>query len=124
MDLKDLDLMDPQLFSSGRAPATFEDLRQNDPVHWQAARGGLPSFWVISRYRDVISVLRKAEIFSSEYGNILPTWEKRDPTAGIMTFTSDPPAHIRLRSLLMPSLMPRAVKARGPAIAEIVAGVL
>jgi cytochrome P450 len=124
MDLKDLDLMDPQLFSSGRAPAAFADLRQNDPVHWQEPHGVFPGFWVVSRYRDVLSVLRKAEVFSSVYGNILPTWEKRDPTAGIMTFTSDPPEHLRLRSLLMPSLQARAVKDRRPDITEIVRRVL
>jgi cytochrome P450 len=124
MDIKDFDLLDPTLFSSGNASAMFEALRQEDPVHWQSPRNGFPGFWVISRYRDVISVLRKPEIFSSEYGNILPTWEHRDPTAGMMTFTSDPPAHARIRSMLMPSLTPRAVKARRPDIARIVARVL
>ncbi|GAA4463338.1 cytochrome P450 [Phytohabitans houttuyneae] len=124
MDLKDLDLMDPQLFSSGRAPATFEDLRQNAPVHWQKPRDGFPGFWVVSRYHDVVGVLRDPETFSSEYGNILPTWEKKDPTAGIMTFTSDPPQHVRLRTLLMPSLKLRSVKNRRPAVAEIVSRVL
>jgi len=125
MDVKDFDLMDPCLFSSGDAPAMFQTLRRDDPVHWQAARDNVnPGFWVISRYRDVISVLRKPEIFSSEWGNILPTWEHRDPMAGLMTFSSDPPAHTRMRSMLMPSLTPRAVRARRKVIASIVARVL
>src|SRR5215471_670305 len=100
MDVKDFDLMDPGLFSSGNAPEMFQKLRKVDPVHWQPPRDDVnPGFWVISRYRDVISVLRTPKVFSSEYGNILPTWKHRDPTAGLMTFTSDPPAHTRLRMM-------------------------
>jgi cytochrome P450 len=124
MDLLTIDLTDPTLFASGRADAIFEMLRREAPVYWHPAPEGGQRFWVVSRYQDVVSVLRRPEVFSSEFGNILPTHETRDPTAGLMTFTTDPPAHTRLRALLARGLSPRLVVHSRPLIRQIVSHIL
>lgn len=77
-------------------------------------------FWGVYRYRDIVSVLRHPEIFSSEYGNILPTRKVRDSTAGKMTFTSDPPEHTRIRGVIAPALTPRQAETIRPVISRIV----
>jgi cytochrome P450 len=118
MDVRDLNVMDVPQLSVERASAMFRTLRHEAPVHWQAEADG--GFWVVTRHRDVISVLRQLEVFSSEWGNILPTYPDGDPTAGLMMVASDPPAHTRLRALLMPSLSPRASAASRPLVTRIV----
>lgn len=120
MDVKDIDLMDSTMFTTPRALQVFATLRRKAPVHWHRAPDGGTGFWVISRYHDVVHVLRHPEIFSSEFGNILPTRVTRDPTAGLMTFTTDPPVHTRLRSVFTPSLTARSVESIRPMIHDIV----
>src|SRR5881409_3356812 len=48
--------------------AYFDRLREEDPVHWNAKY----AVWLITRYDDVVWVLRHQELFSSEVF-------KRDP---------------------------------------------
>lgn len=123
MELKDIEAMDARFFGA-REKEVFEILRTKSPVHWQAPMDGGTGFWVISRYHDTVAVLRRPETFSSEYGNILPTFDRRDFTAGLMTFTTDPPAHTRLRTLIMPALSSKSVKRRRPFIAKTVKRIL
>jgi cytochrome P450 len=120
MNVDDIDLADPALFTTSRAIEVFATLRRKSPVHRYEAPDGGTGFWVVSRYDDVVSVLRTPEIFSSEYGNILPTRARRDPTAGVMTFTTDPPVHRRLRSMMTPGLTPRAVETIKPMVGRII----
>ncbi|MFI7020078.1 cytochrome P450 [Streptomyces sp. NPDC050164] len=124
MEVKDIDLMDTTLFTSPRALEGFALLRREAPVHWYAAPDGGIGFWVVSRYDDVVWMLRHPEIFSSEYGNILPTRARRDPTAGLMTFTTDPPVHTKLRSPFSACLTPRMVENVRPMVSTIVRGII
>jgi cytochrome P450 len=124
MRVDEIDLMDPTLFTSPRAMEVFATLRREAPVHWYAAPDGETSFWVVSRYEDVVWTLRHPELFSSEYGNILPTRPYRDPTAGLMTFTTDPPVHTRLRALFTQQLTPRLVERIRPAVSRIVSEII
>src|SRR5207247_5715437 len=43
----------------------FDRLREEDPVHWNEKSG----VWIITRYDDVVWLLRHPELFSSEVFN-------------------------------------------------------
>ncbi|HEX8437586.1 cytochrome P450 [Archangium sp.] len=74
----------------------YAELRRR-PV-CQVEPGGM---WAISRYDDVVAVLKDARRFSSEGlgRSFLPPWLDRNPTAGSLVM-KDPPDHTRLRSMV------------------------
>jgi cytochrome P450 PksS len=60
------DLFTPEVIADPYA--YFDRLREEDPVHWNAKY----AVWLVTRYDDVVWVLRHQELFSSEVA-------KRDP---------------------------------------------
>lgn len=121
------DLMAPDVI---RDPHSYyRHLREVDPVHWNQRWGG----WILTRYDDVVQVLRDAKRFSSDRMGFLArelTEEEREPVAPIfdvlsrwMVF-SDPPLHTQLRVLLNRKLTPKAVEQYRLLVREIVEGLL
>jgi cytochrome P450 len=104
----------------------YHALRQADPVHWNDRWGG----WVITRYQDVIKVLRDAESFSSDRMGFLArelTEEEREPIIDVLSrwmVFADPPLHTSLRSLVNRRFTPREVEAYRPRVRGIVNEVL
>ena len=86
----------------------YRELRENDPVHWDARRGS----WLITRYDDCMAVVRDDARFSANQGY-----------ANSMLVT-DPPEHTRLRSLVNKAFTARAVTQLAPRVQEIVDGLL
>lgn len=93
----------------------YQRLRVEAPVYWCEAW----SAWVLTRYDDVMAVLRDAETFSSA-GRVryllekLPAETRQQISAlerhyDIGLAHSDPPDHTRLRSLLTRVFTPRMV---------------
>lgn len=93
----------------------YRVLRAEDPVHWNS----LFSFWEVTRYEDVVHVLRHPELFSSEYYRVpappsypplspeeiafLATDESKtmaDPRVAPSFILRDPPAHTEQRRLV------------------------
>src|SRR5687768_11974412 len=75
----------------------YAELRRNAPV-CQVDPGG---FWAISRYEDVLAVLKTPRLYSSE-GFLLfseKPWLPRNPLKDTLLVT-DPPRHSQLRSLI------------------------
>ncbi|WP_257457217.1 cytochrome P450 [Archangium lipolyticum] len=74
----------------------YEELRRG-PVR-QVEPGGM---WAISRYDDVVAVLKDPRRFSSEGlgRSFRPPWLERNPTADSLVM-KDPPEHTRLRTLV------------------------
>lgn len=121
------DLMAPDVI---RDPHSYyRHLREVDPVHWNQRWGG----WILTRYDDVVQVLRDAKRFSSDRMGFLArelTEEEREPVAPIfdvlsrwMVF-SDPPLHTQLRVLLNRKFTPKAVEQYRLLVREIVEGLL
>ncbi|MDN3356466.1 cytochrome P450 [Actinomadura sp. DC4] len=85
-------------------------LRSTDPVHRHPATPQGPEFWVVSRYEDVVRVLRDDGDFTSEDGNVLTTMLLGGDTgARRMLAVTDGPHHTELRKLLLKAFAPRAL---------------
>lgn len=101
---------------------TYRALRENEPVK------RLPSGTVfLTRYDDLITTYKNTKSFSSDkkrefapkYGDT-PLYEHHTTS---LVF-NDPPAHSRVRRLIMGALSPRAIAGMEPDIAKLVDGLL
>ncbi|MFC7307916.1 cytochrome P450 [Streptomyces monticola] len=108
--LSDMDLADPALHAQEDLSRVWRQLRTQDPVHWQPARGTRPGFWVLTRYDDVAAAYRDADRFRSDRGNVLDTLlGGGDPAARQMLPLTDGARHAALRGALMRAFSPRAL---------------
>ena len=93
--------------------AAFHYLRQHAPVYWSDGWGA----WVLTRYDDVMQILRRPELFSSA-GRVTYLLQQlpEDVRAQVQHLErhfaiglahSDPPDHTRLRGLLNKVFTPR-----------------
>ena len=86
----------------------YRSLRERDPVHLDEAR----NCWLITRYDDVVAMLRDDERFSAEQ------------PVGASMLVSNPPGHTRLRTLVSKAFTARTVSRLAPRVQEIVDGLL
>jgi hypothetical protein len=98
-------------------------LREQDPVN-QAPFG----IWRLSRYRDVVRLLREANAGVRLADGTLPPVPgpatPASPLRGEFMLQQDPPAHTRLRRLVSKAFTPRAVESLRPKMQTIVDGCL
>jgi cytochrome P450 PksS len=88
----------------------YARLRAESPVHRMKQSFWLPTVWVVSRYADVLSVL-KDDRFSNDFTSRMP-WTPRSTRALTHTMLNrDPPDHTRLRALVNKAFTPRVVEA-------------
>lgn len=87
----------------------FAELRRNSPV-FKPAQGPL---WLVSRYDDVVRILRDPATFSSQVA-VRNEGEARPPTI----LFDDPPVHTRMRGLLTKAFTPRVVELQRPSVEE------
>jgi cytochrome P450 len=122
-DLSLYHLLDPEVLANPYP--LYHRLRTEDPVHWDSFLHA----WVVTRYADVIRVLRD---FSA---NRTPTPEQLsamdlsalNPIARVMVrqmLFMDPPDHTRLRALASAAFTPHRVERMRSHIHEIVDGLL
>jgi cytochrome P450 len=97
---------------------TFHRLREKGPVHKSPL-----GFWVITRYDDVVSVLREPRMGKEGIQKLV---EKRtgEPAADLSMLTRDPPDHTRLRGLVAKAFTPRVVEALRPRVAAMIEDLL
>jgi cytochrome P450 len=101
----------------------YTEMRRSAPVYW--AEGS--KTWVVSRYDDVMSVLKDTTRFSSDaMATVLVGSTPRrsyDGTPGAprpSVVTSDPPVHTALRDVVNRGFTPRQISAWKPAVEKIV----
>ncbi len=105
-----VDLASPDLYTNGIPHDVFRELRASDPVSWRTAPDG-SGFWAVTRYHDVIQVLRNPATFSSWRGGVL----LEDPPPAFLDklresmMNRDPPDHTWLRRLVNKALNPRRI---------------
>lgn len=114
-----MDLCDLDRFAQGFPHDVFRALRRDKPVWFHPATPNVPGgegFWVLSRHAEVLAAASDPATFSSVTGG------ERDGGgtliedlpigfAGVLLNMTDDPFHQRFRSLLTPSVSPRAVAA-------------
>jgi cytochrome P450 len=105
-----IDLASPDLYTNGIPHDLFRELRASDPVSWRAKQDG-SGFWAVTRYHDVVHVLRNPATFSSWRGGVL----LEDPPPAFLDklresmMNRDPPDHTWLRRLVNKALNPRRI---------------
>jgi len=116
-------MLDPKVLANPYP--LYNRLRSESPVHWDP----LLHVWVVTRYEDVIRVLRD---FSAER---TPTpaqltsigLSELNPVAQVMVkqmLFLDPPSHTRIRSLASAAFTPNRVEVLRSHIREIVRNLL
>ncbi|MGN6104471.1 MAG: cytochrome P450, partial [Kofleriaceae bacterium] len=114
-----VDLASPDTYVDGVPHAAFRELRARAPVSWHPEPGG-PGFWAVTRYHDVLAVLRSPEIYSSWRGGVLLA----DPPAAFLEklrenmLNRDPPDHTAMRRLVNHAFSPRRLRQLEARIAE------
>ncbi|MDX3659659.1 cytochrome P450 [Streptomyces sp. ID05-26A] len=122
-DLGALDLVSPDLYSSGDPHAIWTTLRREAPVHRQTLPDGR-GFWSVTKYHDVRDVLRDHTRFTSSRGTLLSVLGGHDPAGGKMMAASDPPAHTTLHEPIAKLLSRKALDPFLPALRQVVARLL
>jgi len=110
-----LDLTDPDVHRAGVPHATFQRLRDEEPVAWTPEADG-SGFWSITRYDDVIALNKDFRTMSSSHGIRLEEMDEEETQARLTMMELDPPEHTRLRRLVMGGFTRRTVQSYEQAI--------
>lgn len=103
-------LADLDTFQAGPPWQIFADIRANDPCRWDAEEGSNHGFWSITRYHDIVKVLRDAETFSSEVGTAnLEELDQEQMDARRSMLETDGVRHRALRRLMQSNFTPKAI---------------
>jgi cytochrome P450 len=103
-------LADLDLFETGDPWSAFDELRAHEPVHWDREDAPNHGFWSLTRYHDIVNVLRDTETFSSERGTVnLEELDDEQIEARKSMLETDGIRHRSLRRLMQGEFTPRAV---------------
>ena len=105
-----VDLLDHDLFADHEPWEVFDRLQREAPVFFHGEPKGR-GFWALTKYADVLAVLKDAKTFSSELGGAATIEDlPEDVLAARRNFLEfDPPKHGKYRRLLAADFTPRAV---------------
>ena len=105
-----VDLLDHDLFADHEPWEVFDLLQREAPVYHHPEPGGR-GFWALTKYDDVVAVLRDTKTFSSEIGGAATIEDlPEDVLAARRNFLEfDPPKHGRYRRLISRNFTPGAV---------------
>jgi cytochrome P450 len=108
--LTNVTLADLDLFEREQPWAVFDELRANSPVHWDEEDAPNHGFWSLTRYHDIVGVLRDTETFSSERGTAnLEELDADQIEARKSMLETDGVRHRALRRLMQGEFTPKAV---------------
>lgn len=105
--------------------ATFAQMRQEVPIYAHQAPNGT-TIWYITRYEDVVAILRDNDHFVKDIRHALPP-EQLNPARRTaihqlinenMLF-ADPPNHTRLRALVNQAFTPKRVESLRPRLHQL-----
>lgn len=107
MPIEDIDLFDPQRYRLGSQQLAWHTLRAAAPI-WPSSQDG-GRFWSVTRYGDVLRVIKDYRSFSSAHGTILAVLSG-DSAGGKTINLMDPPQHTGVRVPTMRLLSTAAVQ--------------
>lgn len=94
-----VDLSSYDAFSHGAPYATFERMRNEDPVAWCEEKNGR-GFWSLTRHEDIVKLNRDPETLSSARGIRIEDQTEDEYEARKTFQETDPPDHTHTRMLL------------------------
>ncbi len=116
IDLKTLDLIDPELWRRDKIWDRFERLRNEEPLHW-CPDSFVEPYWSVTRYEDIMKIDIDHKRFSSswEHGGIVlgPPMEDFELP---MFIAMDEPQHSEQRKTVQPAVAPDMLKDYEPLI--------
>jgi cholest-4-en-3-one 26-monooxygenase len=123
----DVDLVDPDTFTTGLPLAEFARMRAEAPVFWHpqpGAPGG--GFWAVTRAAEVSEVSRQPELFSSyARGCLLHSEDGAELSVlRMLLLNMDPPEHTQLRALVQRAFTPRTIRGLEPRLREFAEGIV
>jgi cholest-4-en-3-one 26-monooxygenase len=119
----DIDITDPASYAHGIPHEVFAQMRRTEPVA-QRMYEGRP-FWAVTRYRDLVTVTRDAQTYSSARGMTnLPDLTEEQMNARRSIIDTDAPEHIRLRKLGIPAFTSHKVRSYEEITRDITASLL
>jgi cytochrome P450 PksS len=108
----------------------YARLRAESPVHRVTLRGGM-SAWLVTRYDDVVAVLRDERFAKDRLTALTPDQLRKQPWVPPMfrplarnMLDLDPPDHDRLRALVQKAFTPRLVEGLRPRVQALADGLL
>lgn len=110
-------------FVEGVPHDTFALLRRVAPVYWYDWKLG-KGFWCITKYADIVAVLKDWRTFTSELGANLEDLDEEQIEVRRSMLETDPPRHTRLRNLVSKEFSPRAVAQYEPLVRDLARGIL
>jgi cytochrome P450 len=126
LTLADVDLLDHDLFAEREPWDAFDLLQRDAPVFRHPEPPPGPGFWAVTKYDDVMTVLKDWETFSSQLGGAATIADvPADVLAARRNFMeTDPPRHTHFRRIFAADFTPRAVSRYAPWLHELVVDVL
>ncbi|MDO8645334.1 MAG: cytochrome P450 [Candidatus Planktophila sp.] len=109
MKIQSVNLSDLDLFASGAPWQEFEKLRADAPLHWSEEEVPNHGFWSVTKYHDIVSVLRDPDTFTSERFTNLEEVDKEQEEARRSMLETDGTRHRAMRQLLQGQFTPSAV---------------
>ncbi len=111
LTLDQVDLLDQDLFADHEPWDVFALLQREAPVYWHPGPEDGDGFWCVTRYDDLVHVLKNARLFSSEAnGSAQIEWMEPDVLEARRNFMeTDAPRHTAWRRQFARSFTPRAV---------------
>ena len=113
------DFTDPDLYARRVPSEEFAELRRTAPVWWNAQRRGSAGFdddgfWAVTRHRDVVTVSRDSETWSSEENGAIVrflrgTTREQVEMQRVIMLNIDPPQHTKLRGIVSRGFTPRSI---------------
>jgi cytochrome P450 len=103
-----VDLSDLAPFIAGREHELFREIREHDPLHWNAEPNNGPGYWSLTRYADLVAVIDDPVTYVNGQGTQIPSRRVEGHTPTV--HNTDPPRHTALRRVATPHL--RAVKVK------------
>jgi cytochrome P450 len=104
-----INLSNLDLFESGAPWPIFTELRETVPLHWSDEESPNHGFWSVTRYHDIVRVLRDPETFTSERFTNLEEVDAEQEEARRSLLETDGSRHRALRRLLQGQFTPVAV---------------
>ena len=105
-----IDLTDLDAFEQNRAWPLFDELRENEPLHWNPEDSPNHGFWSVTRHADIVTVTRDEDSFSSEVGGAnLEELDAEQIEVRKSMLETDGVRHWALRRLLQHEFTPRGL---------------